>query len=391
MATQSMEIEMIDGEVCNMQSKIADSDSQNIKSQSESVEQVKLEDVQVKGVVIPADLRIDDESTETRGISEDDEYEPPNFISETIPGEVDIMDVKRVELNSVQAEAEAKKVESKYLEAKEVMNKKTLPFDPAKIKAAMAAKSKVTKPVKAKPAGSKPIGVRKSINIKPATTIPTENKSTGVKKQTDIKPATTTPTASKSTGLKRSTDIKPTMAIPTASRPTGLKKSTGTKPTKRIKEQSLEDMLADTRQWIVKPNQWMIRNPDTGCWGISARNREGERTELTIAHTVHCECLEVRLMHICKHAERLVKKRQLARRSRDAFVIATKIRLELPQPIAKDIRFPRVRTQKIERWQQEIDDEKEKGTVVEVHNQQLLVEKWKSLKAYKQRRIWKDW
>ncbi|KAI0525596.1 hypothetical protein F5B22DRAFT_350814 [Xylaria bambusicola] len=388
-ATQSSEVELTGDEVHNIQFKLSDTDSQNLTSQSGEMGQVEPEDVEVEGVVIPADLRIDVKSTQTRQNS--DEYEPPDFLSETKPREVDTMDVKAAELKLVKAEAQVRKTESKHSKAKEIMKNKTLPFDPAKIKAAMAAKSKATKPAKAKPTGSKPTGVRKSANIKPAMMMTAGSKSTVVKKQKDMKLAATIPTANKSIVPKKPTDMKPAKVISTTSRPTVLKKSTDIKPSKRIKEASLEDMLAGTRQWIVKPNQWMIRNPDTGCWGISARNREGERTELTVAHTVHCECLDVRLMHICKHAERLVKKRRLARRSRDAFVIATKIRLELPQPIPKEIRFPRVRTQKIERWEEEIDEEKERGMVVEIHNQQLLVEKWKSLKAYKQRRIWKDW
>ncbi|KAI1198462.1 hypothetical protein F5X97DRAFT_147522 [Nemania serpens] len=173
---------------------------------------------------------------------------------------------------------------------------------------------------------------------------------------------------------------------------TGLMKPSSKAPGRGKKHltPSVEKMLAAARRWLTT-SSYMIRNPETGCFGVSSRERENARAEISVVHTGDCACLDVRVMHVCQHVDRLVKTRLLARRSRDAFVIAVKIRRELPLPIPKAMRFPPLRKQVIRRPEREVREETEVRYVTEVHNQQRLVEKWKNLEAYKARLIWKDW
>lgn len=176
-------------------------------------------------------------------------------------------------------------------------------------------------------------------------------------------------------------------------KPTGVTKSSSTKTQNSGKKHlppSVDKMLAAARKWLTD-SSYMIRNPETGCFGLSSRERENERAEISIVHTEDCECLDVRLMHVCQHVDRLVKGKLLARRSRDAFVIAIKICQELPLPIPKALRFPALKKQVIRRPKKEVRAETEVRYVIDVHNQQRLVEKWKNLEAYKARLIWKDW
>ncbi|KAH8164311.1 hypothetical protein CIB48_g3941 [Xylaria polymorpha] len=188
----------------------------------------------------------------------------------------------------------------------------------------------------------------------------------------------------------------PTGTNPTGKKPTGVTKSRGTRPPKRSGKggtPSLGKMLGEARKWIVAPTSYMIRNPETGCFGLSVRKPDAERSEITIAHTEDCGCLDARLMHIARHVDAMIKARHLTRRFRDSFVIVTKIRLGLPHPIPKEARFPTWLGEKqvIRRPRAEMEAEDKIINVVDVHRQQKLVEKWKSLKAYKERPIWKDW
>ncbi|KAI1347951.1 hypothetical protein F5Y01DRAFT_329017 [Xylaria sp. FL0043] len=242
--------------------------------------------------------------------------------------------------------AQVKIVEAERPEGTKVMHKKPLPLDPAKVKAVA-------------------LGI------------------TSAKRSKGVKSAT----------LKRAADIKPTGS---RKRPLGSTTTAKQPAPKRFKKDpTLDDVLYQARRWLVPQKSWMLRNQETGCFGMSIRHREGERTELTIAHTIDCECLDVRLLHICQHAEELVKQKSIARRSRDAFVIASKIgleeQLELSRPIPEELRFPAVPKQDIRRRKREVEAEDRVIPVVDVHKQQRLVEKWKNLEAFKARRIWKDW
>ncbi|KAI0403955.1 hypothetical protein F4802DRAFT_598576 [Xylaria palmicola] len=177
------------------------------------------------------------------------------------------------------------------------------------------------------------------------------------------------------------------------SKPTGVVKRTSPKaPKEGGKDPSLGQMLAGARKWLVAPASYIIRNPETGCFGLSCRHDPGERAEITIAHGEDCECLDARLLHIAQHADQVVKAGHLTRRFRDAFVMAIKIRLTLPHPVPAGARFPPLRrTRAIRRPQEEVDAEEAVINVTDEHNNQKLVEKWKSLRAYKKRPIWKDW
>ncbi|KAI0444549.1 hypothetical protein F4803DRAFT_243743 [Xylaria telfairii] len=194
----------------------------------------------------------------------------------------------------------------------------------------------------------------------------------------------------------KSKQNKPTGTNPVGKKPTGVKKSRSTKPPKRSEKgdaPSLGKMLGEARKWIVTPTSYMLRNPETGCFGLSVRKPDAERSEITIAHTEDCGCLDARLMHIARHVDAAVKARLLTRRFRDSFVITIKIQLRLPHPIPKEARFPTWLGEKqvIRRPRAEMDAEVKIINVVDVHRQQKLIEKWKSLKAYKERPIWKDW
>jgi hypothetical protein len=192
--------------------------------------------------------------------------------------------------------------------------------------------------------------------------------------------------------------VKPANIYPKAIKPGGTKpkhvEPAGPKPPNPNKKAklSLDDMLADSRKWITAPDSYMIRNTYTGCFGFSAKKPDRTRSEITIAHTDKCECMDVRLMHICEHVDRLVKRGGVAKRFRDDLVIVIKTRKRLPQQVPRDVRFPAlVGKVIIRRPRDEVEAEDKVRRVIESHNNQLLVEKWKNLKAFKERLIWKDW
>ncbi|KAI1366533.1 hypothetical protein F5Y08DRAFT_300886 [Xylaria arbuscula] len=382
------------------------------------------QDTGAERVDIPAKMETEEDPKQW---FEEDEYEPPESFSEASP-EADPMKVDK-------AEPKEEAIEPKLSKAKDVKETKSLPIDPAKLKAAMAAKPKAKLA-----AASKPTGVKKSTHVKPTISRPTPGKESTSREQAASKPAGvktstgTKPAVYKLASTKRTTDTRPT-----GSKPTGVKKSVKkpsiAKPLKLGKEVSVDDLLRKARVWVDRPKQWSIKDPETGCYGLSTQHAEGERREITIVHSINCDCLDVRLMHICKHVDALIRKRQLKRGSRDAFVIATKLDVELPQPIPKDIRFPHVKEQIIDSsvrkhlikasrgqipkrrgeekriakpWREELEAEKkatiegwkndrqdypetEARNVVDSYHQQPLIEKWKSLKGYKKRPIWRDW
>ncbi|KAI8626297.1 hypothetical protein F5Y19DRAFT_226471 [Xylariaceae sp. FL1651] len=152
----------------------------------------------------------------------------------------------------------------------------------------------------------------------------------------------------------------------------------------------LNEVLAKGRRWI-DTHSYLVKNTYTGCWGLAHKNSERTRAELTIAHSADCECMDVRLLHICQHADRMVKQGHVAKRFRDDFVIAIKTRRRLPQPLPQAVRFHAGRKQVVKRDPAEREADNKIVNVVDSHNGQRLVEKWKSLKAWKERLIWKDW
>ncbi|TGJ87947.1 hypothetical protein E0Z10_g834 [Xylaria hypoxylon] len=335
MATQPIEVEatereISDSKVSNMQLTEAYDKSRNTEAKDAEIEQVSPAVMGVKLIDTPVKIEAQSE-------------------------EVQLVDAEGAEARGIPEFEEAELME---------IDTKTEPEEARR----MDSKAAEHKPVKAEAVETKGSETKKVMN----------------KKQLPFDPEK----------LKKSYVVKPKGAKPTGSKPKGVRKSTSTRPPNRGKggaKPSLEKMLAQTRKWIEAPTSYMIRNPESGCFGLSCRNQDGERSEITIAHTVDCECLDVRLMHICQHVDRLVKGGHLGRRSRDAFVIAIKIQIELSQPIPQEMRFPALKKQVIKRRKKEAEAEDVIINVVEVHNQQKLIEKWKSLEAYKTRRIWKDW
>lgn len=184
---------------------------------------------------------------------------------------------------------------------------------------------------------------------------------------------------------------KPTATKPLAPKPAGVNKAMRTKPSihKNIGKQPLEKMLLDTRRRSRIPGVHTIKNVDSGCFGLAINQ---PHSKVLITHTIDCECKDVRLRHICQHVDRLVKKGLLRKRFRNDYVIVTKIRKRLPQPVSKELRFPAMgKKQVIRRPQAEIDAEDRPRSVIEGYHSQRLVEQWKDLEAFKQRLIWKDW
>ncbi|GAP90969.1 hypothetical protein SAMD00023353_5100950 [Rosellinia necatrix] len=280
-------------------------------------------------------------------------------------------------------------------------SKKALPFNPAKLRAPAPA------PATATPSTARP---------RPAAT--KGAKPTGITKKTK-RPPTTTTTASK-------------------------KKATTT--TARRGRTALDKALADARRWLTAPTAWTMRNAATGCVGSARRHpivnvnttitnsEEGGgggggggatttatttlgRAVLTVSHGAGCGCAEARLLHVCARADALVRARRLARSSRDAFVLAAKLRRDLglgPGDIPAELAFPEDERERGhgsewdgEEGEKEKEEEEEEEArrrlrreaeaetravpVVDVYRQQRLVERWKSLEAYRARRIWLDW
>ncbi|KAI1114214.1 hypothetical protein F5Y14DRAFT_187578 [Nemania sp. NC0429] len=197
---------------------------------------------------------------------------------------------------------------------------------------------------------------------------------------------------------KKNAGAKPTgvVAATTTAKPRISKTKTKKPPSGGPPSLDLSKTLAAARRWENKGGSvvsYVIRNPETGCLGRSRRSQEGERAEISVVHAAGCACLDVRLMHICQHVGRVVRAGHLARRWRDAFVIALKIRLELslPLPLPKEVRFPVVRRQVIHRPAAEVRAETRPLDVVDVYHQQRLVESWVDLEVYRARLIWRDW
>ncbi|KAI0397016.1 hypothetical protein F5Y17DRAFT_416859 [Xylariaceae sp. FL0594] len=158
-------------------------------------------------------------------------------------------------------------------------------------------------------------------------------------------------------------------------------------------------MLAAARRWLVKPNSYMIRNPDTGCWGLSSRkprlsdDQWQKRATITIAHAARCNCHDVRLRHICEHVDRLIKAGFVTRRFRNDLIIVLKTRRPLERTLLPEVSFPKYKKQRIKEALVEEEKEKEEKVrrVVDVYENQVLIENWKNLEAFRKRKIWLDW
>ncbi|RYP83007.1 hypothetical protein DL769_001476 [Monosporascus sp. CRB-8-3] len=145
----------------------------------------------------------------------------------------------------------------------------------------------------------------------------------------------------------------------------------------------IDDILLAAR----KPGKggYVIKNPRSGCIGIAAKKTAGSLPDLTVGHSADCGCLDVRLVALCRHADRMVKLGRLRRARKFDLVLALKLR---SPALPEELRL-RVRKQ---RRKAGVDDggDEEVLRVVEYRNAQRLTETWKNLEAYRKRRVWLD-
>ncbi|KAI0471004.1 hypothetical protein GGR56DRAFT_683148 [Xylariaceae sp. FL0804] len=160
--------------------------------------------------------------------------------------------------------------------------------------------------------------------------------------------------------------------------------------------------IGDTHSFSVKERS------GTGCFGwarVLKRRRRGTRArELHVAHAAGCKCRDVTLHALCAYADKLARHGQIPEGDggnfRDLLVLHLKLRMPLDDGgghvvLPWDIR-KRLRSQQINRPRGEVEEEVEMQRVLDeycppVGPQQKLVEEWKNLEAYRQRKIWKDW
>lgn len=139
------------------------------------------------------------------------------------------------------------------------------------------------------------------------------------------------------------------------------------------------------------PGGYVVRNERTGCSGTSSRKTAGNPPELTITHAMGCNCLDVRLSALCRHANYMVKLGRLRRARRYDLVLALKLRSCPSLPKKLRMRVRRQRQINVE------DDDNSDGyegralRVIEHRGTQILTEKWNSLEAYRKRKVWQDW
>ncbi|KAI1375078.1 hypothetical protein F4677DRAFT_140266 [Hypoxylon crocopeplum] len=144
-----------------------------------------------------------------------------------------------------------------------------------------------------------------------------------------------------------------------------------------------DELLLRARKWKSK-TMYTFVNEKTGCYGVAAMNTPRSRPNLTIHHGLRCECLDVHLIHIHKHANIMYKRNGIRRGRRDDLIMAIKLRLP---NMGITVKMPKAR--------KSVNPE-EAGdcpinVVEETKRGQKLVETWQSVEAWKNRKIWKDW
>lgn len=135
----------------------------------------------------------------------------------------------------------------------------------------------------------------------------------------------------------------------------------------------------------VSNGRYVVRNQHTGCIGIVSKEGTGRPSNLTINHAINCDCLDVRLTELCKHANRMVRQGRVQRARKYDLVLALKLRSRIPWAL----RLKHVRRQKRDATDDGEDEEVLK--VIEVNDAQTLTEMWDSPEAYRKRKIWQDW
>lgn len=135
----------------------------------------------------------------------------------------------------------------------------------------------------------------------------------------------------------------------------------------------------------------MVKNQRTGCVGTIARKTAGSPPELTITHAMDCECLDVRMSALCRHANYMVKLGRLRRARKYDLVLALKLRScpTLPRDIR--LKVTRQRRRAADDDGDESGDGEDVPRVIEYKGAQKLTERWDGPETYRKRKIWLDW
>ncbi|RYP19340.1 hypothetical protein DL765_003422 [Monosporascus sp. GIB2] len=87
---------------------------------------------------------------------------------------------------------------------------------------------------------------------------------------------------------------------------------------------------------------YVVKNPRSRCIGIAAKKTAGGLPNLTVGHSAGCECLDVRLIALCRHADGMVKLGRLRRARKYDLVLALKLRSPaLPEELRLKVRKQR--------------------------------------------------
>ncbi|KAI1206313.1 uncharacterized protein F4807DRAFT_463803 [Annulohypoxylon truncatum] len=144
-----------------------------------------------------------------------------------------------------------------------------------------------------------------------------------------------------------------------------------------------DELLLKARQRVSKTTYKLV-NKETGCYGVAERSTPGSRPNITIHHNVRCECVDIHLKHIAKHAHVTFRRKGIKKGRRDDLTMAIKLRLP-------DVGF-RVKIPISRKRINPVDvDETPRRVVEETPRGQLLVEMWDTPEAWCNRTIWKDW
>ncbi len=135
----------------------------------------------------------------------------------------------------------------------------------------------------------------------------------------------------------------------------------------------------------VSQRGYVVKNLRTGCIGTACKRTVGSLPDLTVDHAIGCDCLDVGLVALSKHAQRMVKLGLIRRARKFDLVLALKLRSsQLPKELRLQVRRQRRKA---------IDDGQDERAlkVVEIRKSQTLTEGWESLEAYRKRKVWQDW
>ncbi|KAI0884145.1 uncharacterized protein GGS22DRAFT_194747 [Annulohypoxylon maeteangense] len=144
-----------------------------------------------------------------------------------------------------------------------------------------------------------------------------------------------------------------------------------------------DQLLLKARERVSKTTYKFV-NKETGCYGVAERAAPRRRPNLTIHHNERCECVDIPMKTIARHAHVMFNRKCIRRGRRDDLTVAIKLRLP---NVGIRVKIPR----STKRINPEEVDEKPLRVVEEALGGQLLVEVWDTPEAWRKRTIWKDW